>query len=538
MSKSYLLATPANWFFRRKVPDELRTVLGRRELKVSLQTGSKQTALKRARVLAYKTDLIFETLRGSTMAGERIDIPGLTELIAESTVTMPGGASVHRKVEMSEEEFKALITAKSANPEIAANLLQQVGNILHPAEVSTVTVPAENTPIPVASVTPAVAHPAPVPAIIEAEEDAETLTREMKLSAAIDGYMEHGKEMGKWKNTKDADDVRSDLTLLIEVLGDLSLVIVTPQRALSFSKTLRKLPSRRKTRPLYKGRTIRDLVSDPSIPKEDLLEISTYNSIIGNCSALFAWAFKGVYNPFSDSKQKDRRLKHRLRNQFLSADLLKIFSHEIFTGKKPNRTYQYWTPLIALLSGMRQTEIAQIQLSDIEIRDGVYGVSVDDEAEGHTIKTETSRRFVPIHHDLIRLGFKNRVDYLISRGETRLFPELYLWETDPNRNKPDEKVYVGQTISKWFNGPRRFLDSLGITDKKLVFHSFRKNFITEMVKKKIPKEERVAIVGHEGEDTHDIYIAEYDYPKLKENVDLVDFSHVLQNVVPWNINWR
>ena len=82
MSKNYLLATPANWFFRRKVPPDLRNIFGRRELKVSLKTGSKQTALKRARVLAYKTDLIFETLRGSTMAGERIDIPGLTELIA------------------------------------------------------------------------------------------------------------------------------------------------------------------------------------------------------------------------------------------------------------------------------------------------------------------------------------------------------------------------------------------------------------------------------------------------------------------------
>ena len=95
MSKSYLLATPANWFFRRKVPPDLRSTLGRRELKVSLKTGSKQTALKRARVLAYKTDLLFESLRGSTMAGDRIDIPGLTELIAESTVTTPDGGSIH-----------------------------------------------------------------------------------------------------------------------------------------------------------------------------------------------------------------------------------------------------------------------------------------------------------------------------------------------------------------------------------------------------------------------------------------------------------
>ena len=538
MSKSYLLATPANWFFRRKIPDDLRHKFCRRELKVSLKTGSKQTALKRARVLAYKTDLIFETLRGSTMAGERIDIPGLTELMAESTVTMPDGASVHRKVEMSEEEFKALITAKSANSEIAANLLQQVGNILHPAEVSTVTAHVENIPPPVAPTVPVAITPVPVPTAIAADDEDDIPPRKMKLSAAIDGYMEHGKEMDRWKNKKIADEVKTDLTLLLEVLGDLSLEAVTAKRAKTFNQTLRKLPSRRKTKPKYRGRTIQDLLSDSTIPKEDLLEVSTCNSIIGNCSALFSWAFNGMYDPFSNFQKRDRRPKHSLRDMFNDEELLKIFSHKNFTGKKPNRVYQYWSPLIALHSGMRETEIAQIQLSDIMIRDDVYGINVDDEAEGHTIKTDNSRRFVPIHHDLLRFGFKDRVDYLISRGETRLFPELYLWETDPNREKPDKKVYMGDTISKWFNGENRFLDKLDIKDGKLVFHSFRKNFITAMVKKGIPKEDRTAIVGHEDGDAHDIYIAEFNYPKLKIAVDLVDFSHVLKNVVPWNINWR
>jgi integrase len=187
---------------------------------------------------------------------------------------------------------------------------------------------------------------------------------------------------------------------------------------------------------------------------------------------------------------------------------------------------------------MRQTEIAQLLLSDIMTRDDVYGINVSDLGPGQTNKTESSRRFVPIHHELLRLGFKERVEHLTLRGETYLFPELYLWETDPKRDESDGKVYVGDTISKWFNGKNRFLDKLDLTENKLVFHSFRKNFITAMVKKGIPKEDRTAIVGHEDGDAHDIYIAEFNYPKLKIAVDLVDFSHVLKNVVPWNINWR
>jgi integrase len=306
--------------------------------------------------------------------------------------------------------------------------------------------------------------------------------------------------------------------------------------ALKFRRALTRIPKRRKLSVQYRDRKLKDLISDDSIPSEDLFKPTYINSIITSCSALYFWAFKGKYNPFGDLKKKERGPKHEKRDSFDDDELLHIFSHKTFTGQKPNRVYQYWSPIMALLSGIRQTEIAQLLLSDICERDGVYGINMIDEQPGQTIKTDKSRRFVPIHKDLMRLGFKERIDKLRDRGAKRLFPELYLWETDPNREKSGI-VYVGQTISKWFCGRGRFLDSLGFTNEKLVFHSLRKNFITEMKLNGVTKEDRTSIVGHEDGDAHDIYITKFDYPKLKSIVDEVDFSAALDNVVPWNVSW-
>ncbi|MEI6306698.1 MAG: DUF6538 domain-containing protein, partial [Deltaproteobacteria bacterium] len=128
MARCYILKTPANWFFRRKVPSDLRDKLGRREIKVSLKTGSKQEAMAQARALVAETDILFSTLRGKNMS-KRIVIPGLTEIVVESTVTRADGSAWHRKMEFSEAEFMALIQSKRADagvPTPVDGLLQQV----------------------------------------------------------------------------------------------------------------------------------------------------------------------------------------------------------------------------------------------------------------------------------------------------------------------------------------------------------------------------------------------------------------------------
>ena len=118
----------------------------------------------------------------------------------------------------------------------------------------------------------------------------------MKLSEAIHDYLEFGVEMDRWKNAKIRSEVETDLNLLIEVHGDRPLNTITPKMALDFRRTLAKIPTRRKTRPKYAGRTIEELSADKTIPAEDLFKNAYINSIITTCSGLFTWAFKGAVN--------------------------------------------------------------------------------------------------------------------------------------------------------------------------------------------------------------------------------------------------
>lgn len=84
----------------------------------------------------------------------------------------------------------------------------------------------------------------------------------------------------------------------------------------------------------------------------------------------------------------------------------------------------YWMPLILMLTGMRSGEAAGFRLIDIR-RDGEVPFFDVVEHKERSLKTETSRRQVPIHPELIRLGLLDYVDALRAAKEKYLFPELH-----------------------------------------------------------------------------------------------------------------
>jgi integrase len=166
----------------------------------------------------------------------------------------------------------------------------------------------------------------------------------------------------------------------------------------------------------------------------------------------------------------------------------------------------FWAPLIALHTGMRINEIAQLSLSDLAVIDGINCFNVTDEpdpndeddqqelARRKTLKTEAAKRIVRMHPKLIELGLLAYADTLRRAGHTRLFPDL---ATD-NRDGP------GQPAFKQFG---RYLNRIGLSDKRLVFHSFRHGVVEKLrPHTEIPKELRKLVVGHSPiEETHDNY---------------------------------
>lgn len=170
----------------------------------------------------------------------------------------------------------------------------------------------------------------------------------------------------------------------------------------------------------------------------------------------------------------------------------------------------YWLPLLALYTGARLNELGQLRPRDIvELpyvnRDGEEQQAavikiVADKAEGLKLKNAWSARRVPIHGELVRLGFLQYVEAARKSGQARLFPEL----------KPDKYGTITANWSKWFG--RYLRKTCKVTDERMRFHSFRHAFKDYAREAEIAEDVSDAITGHKGEAVARQYGSSLAYP--------------------------
>jgi integrase len=141
----------------------------------------------------------------------------------------------------------------------------------------------------------------------------------------------------------------------------------------------------------------------------------------------------------------------------------------------------YWIPLLGLYTGARISELVQLRHCDIERVGDVYVLSITDQGEDQRLKTSASARKVPIHSELIRLGFLQYVERTAAKSET-------LWPLVPLR-----EGRVGGFFSQWFGGYRRGL-GLG---KYPDFHCFRHTVRSALSNADIAEPIIDMLVGHE-----------------------------------------
>ena len=162
------------------------------------------------------------------------------------------------------------------------------------------------------------------------------------------------------------------------------------------------------------------------------------------------------------------------RRAFTQKELQKIFGSDYYRDGMYNCTYQYWVVHLAAFAGARVSELSQLNTDDVMQDDeGLWylNITATEDDDGQSLKTEESRRIVPIHQKLIDLGF---IDYVKSEkakltdGPTNLF--------GINKAKADG---YGKAASQWFN-TKYLREYLGITDPEVVFHSFRHRFISSL----------------------------------------------------------
>ena len=198
-------------------------------------------------------------------------------------------------------------------------------------------------------------------------------------------------------------------------------------------------------------------------------------------------------SPAKGLRLRDPVKKRDKRRPFSTEQLQRIFHSPLYTGciddvygyakvgdAKPRRA-RFWIPLIALFSGMRMNEICQLQVADIRIFDGVECFVVIEGGDKH-VKTAASERAIPIHQELIRMDFLAFVENQRSTGQTDLFHEL----------SRGPYGYRSTNFSKWFS---RFLVKIEASAPLTCFHSFRHCFRDALRSGKVDRDASLALGG-------------------------------------------
>lgn len=177
------------------------------------------------------------------------------------------------------------------------------------------------------------------------------------------------------------------------------------------------------------------------------------------------------------------------RVAFSLDDLNCLFASPVYSGRGFSKggggEACFWLPLMALFSGCRLEELAQLLVSDVreEAALGFY-LHISDEAPHSHLKNVASRRRVPVHDVLIQCGFLRYVARQPREG--LLFPDL----------KANPRHKLGGYFSNYFSHYLR--EQVGIQDRRKVFHSFRHTFKDACRDAGLDEEVHDALTGHSG----------------------------------------
>jgi integrase len=200
---------------------------------------------------------------------------------------------------------------------------------------------------------------------------------------------------------------------------------------------------------------------------------------------------------------------------FTEGELQKIFEPSIFL-KKSKLPDLYWGPLLAVFTGARAEELASLTLDQVYPAKGIWLINI---LKG---KTENAPRQVPIHDQILALGFLEYVKALKAAGYQRLFPHL---QDGKNGYKKNMCRQFGEYLD---------LPEVNIVNPLKVFHSFRHTVVTALTNAGVNEGLKRKLVGHDlgtQQSSHDDYIhaSMLTVPNLqiainKLNYEDVDFS--------------
>lgn len=434
---SYLLLSRHSvYYFRIVVPDVIRPLFHRREIRRSLQTRCRREALIRGRELLLQVQRLFtEAFQGIKPSVERLR--GAWE---------SGGKRVASwALWLRQQQLESL--SSSVLPALPER----------PVEPPQVIAPVK--PMAVQREAPSAS-----PTLLQVAE--EHLKNQLREGLPI----------------KTLDDKRAVATLCARIIGDLPVDQITRKHAHQFKETALKLPPRMHQLPVQ---PLEKIIAEAKAT----ISLTTFNNYVKNLTTFFNYAVREGYcprNPFDGLRVRQRRKASEERSVFTGDDLKLLFNKAFYAPANTSKPHQYWLPLLGLYTGARLNELCQLYLDDIVTMSGIPCIHFRETRPDQKLKTDSSERLVPIHSKLLELGFLEFVEMQRGLGQQRVFSELTLHKKHGYSSIP----------SKWF---ARVREQLGFRDDGLKkdFHSFRHTLADHLKQKGVVESLVGGILGHQ-----------------------------------------
>lgn len=346
------------------------------------------------------------------------------------------------------------------------------------------------------NITPEIVVPNPSPPAVV--EPATMVVETIKTKTFEAVFEEFVADPTKKRGAEMVKNYRLMMKVIYDVIGrETPIDKVDRELARSLLDTLRHLPTNVSKRfPTMGAKAAAEMAKTKRT--NDLLGPISINKYMTALSSIMNFAMNEGYvdrNPcrglrvIDPVKLKDKRMPYS------DDQLRRIFSSPIYTTEAESyrHTAKFWVPLIGLYSGMRLNETCALDTADVAEIDGILAFLVA-EGSDKSLKTEASKRIIPVHKDLMEMGFAAFVEHRRQSRERKLFPEL---SRAPNGS-------YGKEFSKWYG---RYMRKLGVhkIGDKTCYHSHRHVFRDALREAKIDSDIVLALGGWAGSQRNEVH---------------------------------
>lgn len=555
-SPSYLSRNKYSYYFRIRVPDDMRSYFVQKELRYSLKTGYLGTAKPKAMLMAGLCLNLFDTLRKdeNVMKLSRQEIQVIVNKAIRAFLEY---TEAHRLVGAKELDF-------SQNQKELSDLSDSMGvGLPSPGDTrfSLAALFSKATQLTQQSLKEA--------DYTKYERTVQTLIKLNKLDiekGSIE-FMQLSREFlkayNKWSGVeakRDQGDYSDDVEVMFPVPNDNGPKGQAPLNTNGHEGDIETLGTildeywkRRiggwgaaavESYERYKSRLLEHFGNDKPISaisykdmeafRDELKEkgnrgkpvsVKTVNLHLEFYSGVFNHAIQSgriLHSPVNGLKLSDKRNQQELNDPFTQGDLTKLFHCKEYKEDLLDTGWKFWLPPLLLYTGARLEELCQLYVDDIKTIDGIWVLDIDATRPDQKVKTH-EKRYVPLHpfltDDLGLIEFTRR----LPDPDGRLFPDLI-----PIGQR---KRYGHYPSSNWFP---RFKKKCGIKAPKgkKTIHSFRHNVAACLMEQDVQEYVIAMMLGHKhAQISTGRYGKKYEPAMLMEKAVMkldypVDLSHL------------